>query len=129
MIAKNAGNSAVRPNQYSPFAGCRQSLEPAEEDFFLSLDRPRAIFLWAWTFLWANWAWVPYFGQNRTRFVVERNWQGGIKRGAPMQQFFWGILIVLMPSVLFLGWLIWRTNGPRHPRPTIVGARDFLDRD
>jgi hypothetical protein len=45
-----------------------------------------------------------------------------------MQQFLLGICVILMPSVLFVAWLVWQATAPRHGS-SLMSAADMLDRD
>ena len=42
-----------------------------------------------------------------------------------MQQFLLGICVILLPSILFVAWLLWQATAPRHDAP--ISTADIFD--
>jgi len=45
-----------------------------------------------------------------------------------MQEFLLGMFVILIPSILFMAWLLWQTAAPDR-RNAPISATDNFDRD
>ena len=48
--------------------------------------------------------------------------------GTTMQEFLLGMFVILIPSILFMAWLLWQTAAPDR-RNAPISATDNFDRD